>query len=108
MNGSGDHSVKCTDATMEILTPNSSGDGYANIGPLTLNYVRGRGNSTWQCNKKPYKLETNGVQNLFDMGESEDWALLANSYDKTLMRNRITSWLGEQMSGEAGGLEFNP
>lgn len=37
------------------------------------------------------------------MGSSKEWALMANAVDETLMKNRIVSWLGEQM-----GLQFTP
>ena len=110
MNSSYQHKQKCTSATMEILLPEGYSGGYASTGTasvpegeMELNYIRGRGNSTWNSSKKPYKLELNGKQDLFGMGASEDWALMANSYDQTLMRNQITFWLGEQM-----GLSFTP
>ena len=40
---------------------------------------------------------------LFGLGKDKDWALLANDFDKTLIRNRITSWLGDEI-----GLPFTP
>ena len=110
MNNSYQHKQKCTSATVEILLPEDYSGGYAPAGTasvpegeMTLDYIRGRGNSTWNSSKKPYKLQLSGKQDLFGMGASEDWALMANSYDQTLMRNQITFWLGEQM-----GLEFTP
>ncbi len=102
MNGSPDHSVRCESATMEIVVPEGYGMD-APAGEMVLKYVRGRGHSTWQINKKPYKVELKEAKDLFGMGASTDWALLANTYDKSLMRNRITFLLGEQL-----GLDFTP
>ena len=101
MNGSTDHSIRCN-GSVSIMVP----DGYQGIyGTVTvpqeslkLNYIRGRGNSTWQLyQKKPYKIKFDKKQDLFGMGANKEWALLANAADITLMKNRIMSWLGEQM-----------
>ena len=106
MNGSYQHSVRCNDATVEIKIP----EGYNNelvtfpLEEIDLDYIRGRGNSTWDgADKKPYKIQLKNKLNLFGMGESKDWALLANAFDESLIRNKITSWLGEQM-----GLSYTP
>lgn len=56
----------------------------------TVGKIKGRGNSTWgQFEKKPYKIKFDESQNLFNMGKGEDWILLNNSMDYTLMRNEI-------------------
>lgn len=51
--------------------------------------VRGRGNSTWDWDKKPYRLKLKTSAKLLDMPKSKHWVLLANYADKTLMRNDI-------------------
>jgi hypothetical protein len=49
--------------------------------------IRGRGNSTWNYPKKPYRLKfTDGAAPL-GMPSSKHWVLLANYLDKTLVRN---------------------
>ena len=126
MNSSYDHSLKLTNGTAEIKVPEDFNGGYkddnentntnnsslsnkVNIltngttGELLLDYIRGRGNTTWTNNKKPYKIQLKNAYNFFNMGASKDWALLANSMDPSFIRNRITSWLGEEM-----GLAFTP
>ena len=52
--------------------------------------IRGRGNSTWDMPKKPYrvKLPTPGAQ-VLDMPVDRDWVLLANYADKTLLRTDV-------------------
>ena len=47
--------------------------------------------------KKPYKIELNEEQDFFGMGKNTDWALMANWFDATLLRNRITAWIGTQI-----------
>ncbi|MBQ1312581.1 MAG: hypothetical protein IIY55_12110 [Blautia sp.] len=60
MNASSDHSVRCEGA-IEILLPEegylSEYGGTAPGGSIRLDYIRGRGNSTWKYHeKKPYKI----------------------------------------------------
>lgn len=49
--------------------------------------VRGRGNSTWGMDKKPYRIKLDESASLLGMGKDKNWALLANHTDKTLLRN---------------------
>ena len=65
--------------------------------------IRGRGNSTWRANKKPYKLKLNEAADLFGLGSNKHWVLLANAYDRTLIKDRITGWLGDAI-----GMEYTP
>ena len=67
--------------------------------------IRGRGNSTWNMAKKPYKLKFYKKEKLLGKGyaKTKKWNLLANHGDKTMMRNAVTSAAGEWL-----GLKFNP
>ena len=56
--------------------------------------IRGRGNSTWDMPKKPYRLKLTDKQSLLGMPSSKDWVLLANYSDKTLLRNKLALELG--------------
>lgn len=49
--------------------------------------IRGRGNSTWGMDKKPYRVKLDAKASLLGMSNDRDWALLANHTDKTLLRN---------------------
>ncbi len=52
--------------------------------------IRGRGNSTWNLAKKPYRIKLNEKFSLLGMtSEEKDWVLLANHADKTLARNAL-------------------
>ena len=62
------------------------GDGkYDNFEGATS--IRGRGNSTWEMPKKPYKLKLDTKAPLFGMSSHREWAVLANYFDKTFLRN---------------------
>lgn len=50
-----------------------------------LSYIKGRGNSTWKGDKKPYNIKLDGKADLFGMGSSKKWCLLAGA-DETFMR----------------------
>ena len=67
--------------------------------------IRGRGNSTWNMSKKPYKIKFNQKEKFLGKGyaKAKKWTLLANAGDKTMMRNAVTSAMGEFTS-----LKFNP
>ena len=59
--------------------------------------VRGRGNSTWSLPKKPYKIKLDKSTNLLGFGKSKHWVLLANYYDTTYMRNKLSYDLAGDM-----------
>lgn len=65
--------------------------------------IKGRGNSTWTHPKKPYNIKLEKKTDLLGMGSAKRWVLLANYWDKTLLRNYLTLTLGKDM-----GLEFTP
>ncbi len=108
MNSSEDHSVMCY-GTLDIDVP----DGYISeytgaecedITGLEMEYIRGRGNSTWQqSDKKPYKIKLEKSNSLLGMGKTKHWALIANALENSFVRNRMTYWMGSEM-----GVEFTP
>jgi len=49
--------------------------------------IRGRGNSTWQMPKKPYKIKLDSKAKLLGMSTDKEWVLLANYNDRSLLRN---------------------
>lgn len=66
--------------------------------------IRGRGNSTWGLEKKPYRIKFEKKQELLgpEKSKAKSWTLLANYADKTLIRNAVASCIGE-----FAGLPFN-
>ena len=59
--------------------------------------IRGRGNSTWGFAKKPYKIKFYTKEKFLGKGyaNAKKWTLLANAADKSLIRNAITSAMGD-------------
>lgn len=59
--------------------------------------IKGRGNSTWLTNKKPYKIKLDSKSDLLGMGKNKHWVLLSNPYDKSLSRNKLIYDLAADM-----------
>ena len=66
----------------------SGGDGTV-MYDGALDYIKGRGNSTWNGAKKPYNIKLAKKADLFGMGKAKKWCLLANAGDATFMRNLL-------------------
>ena len=54
-----------------------------------LDYIKGRGNSTWNHDKKPYNIKLESKADLFGMGKHKSWCLLANATDAAIIRNYL-------------------
>ncbi len=67
--------------------------------------IRGRGNSSWYAQKKPYRLKFAKKQAFLgtNFAKAKSWTLLANHADKTMIRNALTYDLGKFM-----GFSFCP
>ena len=107
MNESPDHSARCY-GSVDIQVPDGyvseyTGQVETDYTNMALEYIRGRGNSTWNTDKKPYKFKLDKGVDLFGMGKNKHWVLVANRFDNSNMRNRMTYWLGAKI-----GLEFTP
>lgn len=63
--------------------------------------IKVRGNTTAFGAKKPYTINLDSAKNLFAMGGSSKWVLLADYYDPTLMRNAVALKLAHDMGFEA-------
>ena len=68
-----------------------------------LGLYSGRGNSTWDWDKKPYRIKLSQEQDFLGMGGACSWELLANSFDASFMRNKITYDLAAGI-----GLAYSP
>ena len=66
--------------------------------------IKGRGNSTWKREKKPYSIKFYKKTNFMNMpAKAKKWVFLANHADKSLMRNAIALQIGQMME-----FEFTP
>ena len=59
--------------------------------------IRGRGNSTWNLSKKPYRIKLATKTRLLgeERANAKKWTLLANHGDKTMFRNALASYIAE-------------
>jgi len=80
------------DATVSIDAFGTDGwylpEGFASL-PETSAGVRGRGNSTWNWPKKPYKIKFATKESVLGLESAKKWVLLANYSDYSLMRNYV-------------------
>ena len=109
MNSDEAHETRCY-GSISITVPEGYENRYSEEGltdysggDYNLDYIRGRGESTWAEYKKPYKIKLDEKANLFGMGSNTNWALIANFFDRSFIRNRITYDLGEAL-----GFPFTP
>jgi hypothetical protein len=58
--------------------------------------IRGRGNTTWQNPKKPYQIKLEDKQEVLGMPKDKKWILLANYFDKTMLRNETAFDISRQ------------
>lgn len=65
--------------------------------------IKGRGNSTWEMEKKPYNIKLSDKVNLFGMGKTKKWSLIANHGDDSLIRNVLA-----YEAAERAGMPYTP
>ncbi|MBQ3783297.1 MAG: CotH kinase family protein [Lachnospiraceae bacterium] len=63
---------------------------------VELAQIKGRGNSSWNATQEiaafcqyPYNLKLGKKTSLYGMAKSKKWALLANNFDQSLIRNKL-------------------
>ncbi len=76
------------DADIGITSPNPAHNYSGTMG------IRGRGNSTWNMPKQPYRLRLATAAPLLGMPGNRHWVLLANHTDKSLLRTQVAFELG--------------
>lgn len=72
------------DADIKVVNPMGQTE-YSSSG----NSVKGRGNSTWDLEKKPYFIKLKEKAGLCGMEPSRKWLLLANAYEATKLSNKL-------------------
>lgn len=91
------------DATISIDTAGVDGwylpEGFEDLEPTSM-LIKGRGNSTWKWEKKPYKFKFDSKVSILGLEKSKKWVLLANYSDYSLMRNYITMESAKVLSNQ--------
>ena len=104
-----DHSYRSQGGSIRIELPKKYNSEFGTIDSQTvgkeleLEYLKGRGNSTWLHDKKPFTIKLDKSTDILGMGESKHWLLIANAYDESLLRNRIAMYMGRRL-----GLQYTP
>lgn len=99
INGSSDHSTKAPGSIVLL-------DEHLNLEYQGgVEAIKGRGNSSWKKDKKPYQIKLAKKADLLKPGNGEQkakkWILLANGFDSTMMRNHISFSLAQKMGFES-------
>ena len=71
-------------------------DGTVEISDGSAN-VKLRGNSTAKAEKKPFKIKFAKKQSVLGMDQGKKWNVLANAFDKTLIRNKLGLDLADKL-----------
>lgn len=70
--------------------------------------IRGHGNSTWNnifTQKKPYLVKLDREESLLGMDKSRKWLLIANSFDRSMLRNAYVEYLSHNVWNS---MKWNP
>lgn len=87
------------DCTIEVYDPSGEFDTLVDEGST----IKVRGNTTASGAKKPFNIKLSSKTDILGMGKGKKWSLLANMYDKTLMRNKLVFDFAEDV-----GLDYVP
>ena len=79
--------ITCVDAGGKVITSDLS----------WASNIKVRGNATAGGAKKPYNMKFSSKVNLFDFGEAKKWVLLADYYDRSIVKNKIALTLGKRL-----------
>ena len=55
--------------------------------------IKGRGNSSWENPKKPFRLKFDKKISLLDMHEDKSWVLIPHYSDKSMLRNSLAFYM---------------
>ena len=101
-------------ASIMLYTEVGKADYFSEVGVLS-----GRGNVTWEYDKRPYTLTLSADDSLLDMAPAKKWVLLANAADETNLNNKLildlaarvgrqwtpdSRWVDLYLNGEYSGL----
>ncbi|MBR5844683.1 MAG: CotH kinase family protein [Rikenellaceae bacterium] len=72
--------------------------------------VKGRGNTTWEWDKKPYAVKLSKKNPVLGMKKHKRWVLLANAIDKSMIRNTAAFMIAKACYNDGTGNQqgWNP
>ncbi len=63
--------------------------------------IKGRGNTSWNFPKKPYRIKLDKKADLLGMGANKNWVLISNYIDECFLRNKTAYDLARELGLEA-------
>ncbi|MCM1369654.1 MAG: CotH kinase family protein [Candidatus Amulumruptor caecigallinarius] len=84
---------------VEYLNANLSVEGNGNcadFAPAAVS-IRGRGNTSWSCPKKSYRLKFAKKQSLCGLKKAKSFALIANYLDPSMLENVVASEIARRL-----------
>ena len=86
-----------TPGTITIISGEDTVNSVSDTGTIKL-----RGNSTALADKPAYNISFSSKKEVFaGAAKGKKWCLLANAYDKTMLRNKLAMDLGKELGGVA-------
>ncbi len=82
-------------ASVRVITPSGFTKCYSKHA-----LIKGRGNTTWGYEKKPYDIKFSKKMPVAELTPSDNWTLLANHLDPTKIRNRLAFDIADIMGLE--------
>ena len=89
-----------TNMTRFVLSDLQNETNTISKGPYTNNQyhrIKGRGNSTWNFRKKPYRIQFREDVSLFGKAARKNWVLLAEYLDPTFLMTAVAFELGARI-----------
>ncbi len=71
------------------------------VATMKNSVMKGRGNYSWSFAKKSFTLKIDKATDLCGLGVSKKYALVANHYDKSLLRNTLAGYVGSKFTNLA-------
>ena len=75
-----------------------TGTQCGSVNTIMKSAMKGRGNYSWSFPKKSFTLKLGTATSLCGLDSSKKYALVANDYDKSLLRNSLASYVGQKFS----------
>ena len=84
--------------SFSLTDPNNPANNISRSNLPRDDRIRGRGNSTWNFPKKPYRIRFRENVSFFGLAAHENWILLAEWNDPTFVRNAFAFELGRRLN----------
>jgi hypothetical protein len=96
----GEFSMTSSTEAIDLDGPGGAGAATCAAAPAqTKSVMKGRGNYSWSFPKKSFTLKLGSSTSLCGLDKSKKYALVANDFDKSLLRNSLASYVGQKFNG---------